>query len=154
MGFGSVVSSIITFIAVVGVTTAVVIMLRDYTSISGSAIMSQRDVLSSQIKAEIAIDVIDYDYDTNTTTVYVRNSGKVVLDVDTVDVFIDSARIYRNTDNRTITLLNDTMVNGNIGWDPRESIQIDIFLNLTNETHSLRVSSEYGVSDTETFSLG
>lgn len=154
MGFGSVVSTVITFIAVVGVTTTVVIMLRDYTSISGSAIQSQRDILSNQIKAEVTIDVVDYDSDTNTTSVYVRNSGKVVLDVDTVDIFMDGARIPRETGNRTITLLEDTKINADIGWDPRESVQIDVFQNLTNETHSVRVSTEYGATDTETFSVG
>jgi len=151
MGFSGVASSVIMFIAVLSLSTGVVVVLRNYVSDTGNSVAVQKDIIKDQIKSDIHIDVVTYD-DINLTTIYVKNSGRTQLSLTDIDVYIDKARTPRNDSNRTITLLSDTD-SKNIGnWDPDEIIQIDVVKVLGTGNHEVLVKADHQSSDKEDFS--
>jgi len=131
LGFGTVAAQTIMFIAIVTISTGLVVVYRDVLDDSSASMRLQGQVISNKLKTDIEIISVDYDNVTEETTVYVKNTGKTKLDPEKVDVFVDKTRIPRNSNNRTIDVLADTEIH-NIGiWDPNEDVEIivDMVLN-------------------------
>jgi len=107
------------------------------------------------MRTSIVIDMLNYDNSTNphTLSAYVRNTGRTIISLDTIDVYLDKDRIPRNISNRTVDVLSDTDTI-NVGkWDPKEIVLIQIFRNISQGlTHSFDIMLENGISDKEEFS--
>lgn len=147
-------SQVIMFIAVVTVTSILVVVFNGYITDTSNSITIKNDFLVNQLKSDISIDVVSYDSGINTTSVYVKNTGKVALKVNDTDIYLNGLRIPRNDTNRTIEVLVDTdSVNPGI-WDPKEEVLIQVFQKLNSSfSHDVIVSTQYDAKDTEEFSI-
>jgi archaellum component FlaG (FlaF/FlaG flagellin family) len=154
MGFDTVSSHLIIFIAVVTVTGAIAMRFRGYISSAETSINYQRQMLQNKIETDITIEVIRFTDATNKTNVYIKNTGKTKLDLRTIDMYIDSIWVPRSLKNRTIELLSDTdTINPGV-WDPSEAILITTNLTVSRSTdHTVVVATDSGFKDTETFSI-
>ncbi len=155
MGFGNVASAIILLIAAMTVTTGVVVSFKDYFDKTKSSVALTQAMVTQELKTDIKIDVINFDNTTNTTKVYVKNSGNQKLDASKVDIYINKIYIPRNATNRTAEILPDTEVVSDTLWDPKEQLLIQIYnFSLTNtQVHELTVTTQFDGKDTEEFTV-
>lgn len=166
MGFGGLSSQVIMFIAVITVSTALIMIFNNYIDTSTTAMVAQQNFLSSQIKTDITIDLINYENGTrgtyfgNVTTLYAQNTGSTILDITLLDVYLGGIRYVRTYPTgcaRSISPDSDTI---NIGkWDPKEVLVI-----VCNHTYSSNnvlakgttyeavILSQYGTKTVEQFS--
>ena len=152
MGFSTLVTNVIMFIAVISLTTAFVAIFKNYVDESTNSINIQSEVISNNLKTDINIITASYSNATEKTTVHVQNTGKTKLDLDYVDVYIDDKFIPRDSSNRTIKVLKSTEIENPGIWDPKEVVEIVVNMNLSRGEHKIAVATEYGVKDTTTFS--
>lgn len=155
MGFGNVASALILFISSITIATGVVLSFQDYYDSTTSSVSLVQAAITQEMKTDIAIEVVDYDNDSNTTKVYVKNSGNQKLDIDKVDVYMDKIYIPRNDTNRSISILTDTNVVDDTLWDPKEQILIEVYnYGLTSTVvHELTVTTQFNVQDTYEFTV-
>ena len=153
MGFSTAAAQTILFIAVIILSTGLVMVYKNVVDTTASSLQFQSNLLSNKVKTDITITNVYYNNNTDTIVIDVKNLGKTKLDLDLIDVFIDSERIPRQTSNRTIEVLSDTeIVNPGI-WDPKEDIEIKVFKILNQSiSHTVKVTTQYGISDIDSFS--
>lgn len=151
MGFGNLATTIIMFIAVMLLSTAVIVSFRTQTDQAQASMRAQSEFLNNQIKTNI--EITNTNYTTNNLRVYVLNDGKTTLKLETVDVYVDNGFIPRNDSNRTISIEASTDTTNPGLWDPSEIIRIDVDTTLSSGTHKVAIGTPYGVSDEETFSV-
>jgi len=152
MGFGTLVTNIIMFIAIITLTTTFIGVFKMYADESTSSMQIQSKVISNNLKTDITIQSTDFDNETDTITTNILNSGKTKLDIDYVDVYVDGGFVPRNTSNRTIEVIPSTEIEDPGIWNPKEILEIKIFRNVSKGSHTLKLATEYGVTDTDTFS--
>lgn len=153
MGFSEIFSTLIMFIAVVTISSSLIIMFRGQVADTQSQVIEQQKIISNQIRSNINIDMVYFNNVTETVHVFVRNTGNIQIDNDTLDVYIDSMRVPRNSSNRTIQVLSDTELKNTGYWDPKEQVEIKIFYNVTrSESHVLYINTEYGANSEYEFS--
>lgn len=147
-------SQVIMFIAVVTVTSFLVVAFNGYISETSSSITMKNDYLVNQIKSDISIDVVSHNAVSDTTFVYVKNTGKISLKLDDTDIYFNGLRVPRNDTNRTIEILSDTdTINTGI-WDPKEEVLIKVYQSLSGtESHKVIVAAQYDIKDLEEFSI-
>ena len=155
MGFGNVASALILVIAAMTITTGVVVSFKDYYDKTTSSVALTQAKVTQELKTDIAIEIVSFDNTTNTTKIYVKNSGNEKLDIDKVDIYINKNYIPRNSTNRSIEILEDTNIIDDTLWDPKEQVLIQIFnYSLsTTQLHEVTVTTQYGVKDLEEFSV-
>jgi archaellum component FlaF (FlaF/FlaG flagellin family) len=154
MGSSTVITHVILFIAVLSIASGLLIAIKNYADEAEGTFNEKSNEYQNQIKTNLDIDVVDYNNVTNTTTIYVRNTGRTILKPSTMDVYIDGIRIPRNASNRTIGVTSDTDSVNSGNWDPKEILQICVFMYLNSSiTHEVIVSTPYAVRETETFSI-
>ena len=154
MGFSDLATQIIMFVAVITVATGLIVVFNASITEASNSIRIRTDTLSLTMKTDISIDMIAYDSATNTTYVYVRNTGKTMLTTNQTDVYLNGFRVPRNETFRTIEVIEDTdLINPGI-WDPTEQVLIKIFHELNSSViHEVTVTTEYNVQETEKFSV-
>jgi archaellum component FlaG (FlaF/FlaG flagellin family) len=153
MGFSGLASQVIMFIAVITVTSILVVVFNGYITNTSNSIAIQNDYLVNQLKSDISIDVVSYAND-NTTMIYVKNTGKVALRLNDTDVYLNGLRIPRNVTNRNIEVLSDTDTINPGTWDPKEQVLIEVYQKLNDTlSHKVIVSAQYDVKDIEEFSI-
>ena len=154
MGFSDLASQIIMFIAVITVATGLVVAFNSSVTEASNSMRIRTDSLSLTMRTDVTIDMVSYEDATNTTFVYVRNTGRTMLDINQTDIYLNGLRVPRNSTYRTIEILEDTdVINPGI-WDPTEQVLIKIFQELNNtSTHEVTVTTEYNTKDTEKFSI-
>ena len=155
MGFGNVASALILLIAVMTLSTAVVLSLKDYYDKTTTSVSLVQAELTKELRTDITIDVVHLDNTSNTLSVYIKNSGSQKLDPAQLDVYLDKIYIPRNDSNRTVTILADTEMTNNTIWDPKEQVQIQIFNYslATNTLHEITVTTQYGVKNSYEFTV-
>ena len=112
----------------------------------------QSNVIANNVKTDITVQVASFDNLTETITANVVNTGKTKLDLDYVDVYVDSLFIPRNSGNRTLEIIPSTEVENPGIWDPREILEVEVFMNISEGSHTIKIATEYGVIDTFVFS--
>ena len=154
MGFSDLATQIIMFIAVITVATGLVIVFNVSISEASDSVRIRTDALSLSMKTDITIDMVTHDSNTNTTYVYIRNTGKTMLTVNQTDVYLNGFRVPRNETMRSIELIEDTdLINPGI-WDPTEQVLITINYELDSSViHEVTVTAEHNVQDSEKFSI-
>ena len=154
MGFSGMASQVIMFIAVISVTSILVVVFNGYITDTSNSITIKNDYLVKQLKSDISIDVVSYDSSSDTTLVYVKNTGKIALRTNETDVYLNGLRIPRNESNRTIQVLTDTDPINPGTCDPKEQVLVKAFQRLNSSySHKVIISAEYEVSDLEEFSI-
>ncbi len=153
MGTSLVVTHVILFIAVLGIATGLLVAIKNYADETEAVFNEKADKHNQMIATSINIDVVRYSNVTNTTFVYVRNTGSTVMDPARVDLYIDGIYISRNS-NRSVEILTDTEVANTGKWDPREMLLIKANMTLDpSVTHEVTVVTPYSIQDKEGFSV-
>lgn len=154
MGFSDVAIQVIIFISVLVVGAMVTIFFNDYSKSAVDSANIQRQELEEIMKTSITIDMISFNSATSPdrTMIYVKNTGRTIIDTEKLDIYLDNIRIPRSTSNRTIQITTDTDT-VNVGkLDPKEVMLITIFRNLaTGLTHTVNIILDNGVKDNEEF---
>ena len=154
MGFGGIASSLIMFIAVMSLTTGVVIGLKQHFDSTSSAINMEQKRVSKELKTDVTIEVTNYKSGQNKLDVYVKNTGNTRLNVNKTDIFLNNIRIPRANVNRSIQVTSDSDNINSGDWDNSEVILITLNTTLaSSETHTISVATEFGVKDTLEFSV-
>ena len=154
MGFSDLATQIIMFIAVITVATGLIVVFNASITEASSSIRIRTDTLSQTMRTDITIDMVSYEASTNTTFVYVRNTGRTMLNVNQTDVYLNGFRVPRNETFRSIEVIEDTDLINPGAWDPTEQVLIKIFYELNSSTiHEVTVATEYNVQDSEKFSV-
>jgi len=154
MGSSTVITHVILFIAVLGIASGLLIAIKNYADETEGTFKQKSDEYNKIIKTSIKIEVISYNNASNTTWIYVRNTGQTVMKPSQIDVYIDGLRFPRNDSNRTIEISSDTELENYGFWDPKEQILIKAFSYLDDTvSHEVIVTTPYSVRDSDTFSI-
>jgi archaellum component FlaF (FlaF/FlaG flagellin family) len=153
MGFSSITATLIMFIAVMGLATGVIVVMKTSVDETSASLSIRSDILKNTLQTEMDISSISYNNITETTTVNIQNVGKTKLKLEYVDIFVDGAFIPRNSTNRTIYVQASTDTKNPGIWDPHEILEIQVFKNMTLETHDIVISSQYGSRVEDSFSI-
>ena len=144
---GDAISALILFIAVVAISTGIVIAMKNYALETQESFNTQSDVINNQLKTSIDITNIVYDSATNTTYVYLKNIGNTKLITQDFDFFINDEYIFNysvfQADNLSVQL------------DVQLIQQTAVFVKekyLAAGSHEVKLVSGYGGSgDTDYF---
>ncbi|MGM5482028.1 MAG: hypothetical protein ACQESF_01060 [Nanobdellota archaeon] len=154
MGASTVVTHMILFIAVLGIASGLLIGLKNFSDNAESSFKSQSDAFNNQMKTSFEIEVVHYNNNTETTHIYVRNTGETKHKPEDIDVYIDGIRFPRNETNRTIKIIDDTEVIEKGIWNNKEKILIKAKRKLSDDkTHKVVMTSPYEGKVTDTFSI-
>ncbi|MCB9358838.1 hypothetical protein H6503_02820 [Candidatus Woesearchaeota archaeon] len=152
MGFGTIASQIIVFMAVLGVCASLVFVTKNIIQDTSTGLKYQKDKMIDSINTDITITSVIYNQSQvpDNTTVIVKNTGKSkIIDLAEIDVYIDNIRISR--ENRTISVIEE-ISNPNI-WDPLESININVSQDLSDGNHKIKIFVAEEVYDEEIISV-
>lgn len=141
------------FIAVMGMATGMITVFKNYVDESSGAMTAQWNTMSETLKTDITITSASWDNSSNTTTVYVLNTGKTTLDPEKTDIYLDGLFIPRTSSNRTIGVENSTDARNKGLWDPKEVLRVQVFRHLSSGIHTVDVATQFGVTDSETLSV-
>ena len=148
----TVVTHVIMFIAVISIATGLLVAIKNYADQSEGAFAQKSKEYNQVIKTSIKIDLVHHDSGTNTTWVYVRNTGQTSMYPDDIEIYLDGARIARG--NRTVELVEDAELVSPEVWDPKELLLIKVVKYLNSAAaHEAVVTTPYQVRDTESFSI-
>lgn len=144
-GFGGVASTLIMFIAIMGVTTGMVMAFQNFFLQTQDSLNFQQKQTNEKLKTFITITNTYYDAPGTSLRVFVKNTGATDLNSKYMDVFVDGqfgtnlTPYYAGTSNPVITLKQT------------ETMYVDYDISLSAGSHNVRVVSELGVSDDEDF---
>jgi archaellum component FlaF (FlaF/FlaG flagellin family) len=127
MGFDSIAGTVIMFIVVMMVATVVSAAFKTSIEDNTNSMLEQSKGLSKNIKTNVEIATMNWDNNTNITTVTVMNNGKTTLNVNITDVYVNNYHIPRNDGNRSLYVEPSTD-NRNPGLlDPTEIMTVKIY---------------------------
>lgn len=153
MGFSSITATLIMFIAVMSLATGLVMVMKTTVDETSSSLTIRTDILKNTLQTEIDVSSISYNNITEVTTINMQNVGKTKLKTDLVDIYLDGIFMPRNDSNRTIKVIESTDTKNPGIWDPSEVLEIKVFKNMTKETHTIVVTSQYGAREEDSFSV-
>jgi len=135
MGLATVAAQIILFTTLIYAATVLVISIKDYSLTATDSFDQKHELSLDELKTDIDIQSIIYV--AGNISISVKNSGKTILKLDYIDVYVNGTRIPRNDTNRTISM-NSTSDLFNPGlWDPDE--YLNIYVNETIATGLYRI---------------
>lgn len=138
-GFGSVVSTLIMFIAIVGVSTGMAIAIKNYAFETQTSMSSQNDIVNNQIRTSIDISNIFYNSSSNIVYVYLKNIGTSNLVASQFDFFIDDVYIV------DYTVAQPANISQNLSYLNMGQTGLFYVINpLVSGTHSIKLVSGYG----------
>ena len=150
----SVASQVILFIAVISITTGLVAVFNNYVHETTSSTKIQWQLMSNNIKTDVTITSISFNASATpqATTIYLLNTGKVNLDVNQTDIYLDGF-ISRDGASRYMALEPSTdKINPGI-WDEKEVLKIIVYKDLSvSTTYEICITTQYGTRTCDTFS--
>ncbi len=147
MGASAVVSQLMIFIVVLGITTGLVVVLTNYVGQTGSAMNAKQKDLVDQLKTEI--DIGSVSSNGSITVVYVKNIGDTNLKTSYFDLYVDGLWVSN------FTILDPTTRSNVSVFTPQSTL----LLNATHDvlsadtTHTAKVVTGNSVRDTYIFSF-
>ncbi len=151
MGFGDVVSQTIFFIAILGISVTLIMLFNNYVSSASASIESSRSRMVDQMSTHFDITNVYHENNTNTTHVYVLNTGESKIMPEDMDAYINSRFVPRTEINASVVPSTDVRDEGI--WNPGETMYMYINMSLEDEIHSIDVVAPNGVSDSDVFSF-
>ena len=147
--FGGAASTLILFIAIITVSTGLVIAFQNFAQDTNSALKKQNDLTVNRIKTSLDITHIYYDTGLQTLYIYVKNIGSTDLMSKNFDVFVDNYFSHNLTaflaENKSVQISQ---------LKSQETIMFKLEDVVIEEgTHSVKVISEFGVGDEEDFNV-
>ncbi|MFW6008884.1 MAG: hypothetical protein ACOC16_02085 [Nanoarchaeota archaeon] len=146
--FGGAVSTLIMFIAVLIVTTSLVILFMNYVNDTQQSFSKKNELSSNKIKTSLAITNIHYNDSSQDLHVYVKNIGETKLSSKLFDLFINEAFqddfsiVYANNLTKNLTL-----------FQPQDTMVIIQNINLNPGTHKVKIATQYGSSQSDSFNI-
>lgn len=145
-GFGEVASTLIMFIAIIGITLGLILSFQSFVVDTQGSFNEQQDLTSNKLKSSISITNTFYNSTEEKLYVYVKNIGRMSLDTTQFDVFVDEK--FQNSFSTT----EPTNFSKNISKLPiQETATVIINSSLNSGTHSVEIVTQYGVKDEESF---
>ena len=146
--FGEVASSLIMFIAVIGITIAVVVSFQSFVVDSQSSLEDQQELTNNKLKTAIAISNTYYNDSSQKLYVYVKNIGDVQLETQVLDLYINE---QFNNNFQTVSPINFSQ---NISTLPiQETLTVVVNKTLNPGTHKVQVVTQYGVGAEKSFNI-
>lgn len=146
-GFGGVVSTLIMFIAIVGVSTALVISMKNYVTDTQDAMAFQNNLANDKLRSAVSISNIYYNSTSNDLFVYVKNIGQKVLSTTDMNLFVDGK--YENNFN---IYYADNFTKNMTLFEPSETFVLIYNNNFVAGSHEIKIVTNIGVSDKDYFS--
>ena len=153
MGFASIGSFIMLLFAVLIVTSSIAMIYGRVIESSTLTSEIENERQENEINTEIEIKNINFNNLTSpdTTTIEIKNTGKNKINLENFELYVDYIKIPRNMNNRTIGFETGSDEFNPLHWDEKETIIVEVFLDLENVTHLFTATTEYGVRDRITF---
>ncbi len=145
-GFGEVVSTLILFIAVITISTSLVVAFNQYVSKTQSSLKVQNDIISNKLKTSVSITNIVYNSTTTTLYIYAKNIGETKLLTSKFDMYVDNVF----TQNFSV-VYPDNLSKSKGLLLPLETALFVKVINLTPGTHEVELVSEYGTRSYDYF---
>jgi archaellum component FlaG (FlaF/FlaG flagellin family) len=144
---GDAVSTLILFIAVVGISVGLVVAIKNYAFQTQESLSFQNEVVNNQLKTSIEITNIYYNSVNDLLYVYVKNIGETKLISRDFDLYVNDAYIvdYNVTSPSNFTVSQDVV---NI----QDTVAVISENVLSSGSHKVKIVSGYGGSgDTDYF---
>lgn len=155
MGFDGIVSQAIMFIAVLGASAFLIASFSNQVSETSSAMTTQQDALTYQIKTNLNIETASYNSTSKILTFYSRNTGATALRIDKLSIYVSTTWIANSTSSRNISVLPDTQITTSTSpniWDPNEVISGNLSVTLNpGSVYTLRIITQYQTEDSYDF---
>ncbi len=136
---GDAISALIMFIAVVGISVALVVGIQNFAIDSQTSMNVQNDVVNNQLRTAIEITNMKYNSTEQKVYVYVKNIGETRLLTGDFDLYIDDDYVY----NYSVFYANDTSTQLNV----LNIQQTSVFVKdkpLSSGSHKVKIVSGYG----------
>jgi archaellum component FlaG (FlaF/FlaG flagellin family) len=147
-GFAGAVSTLIMFIAVISVTTGLVIAFMNYVNDTQHSFSKKNELSSNKLKTSISVTNIYYNSSSSDLYIYVKNIGETKLSAGLLDLYInnnfnkDFSVVYANNLSKNMTI-----------FQPQDTMAIIKNINIASGTHEITVSTQYGVGDSDSFNI-
>jgi archaellum component FlaF (FlaF/FlaG flagellin family) len=152
MGFDSVASQAIIFIAVISASAFLVMAFQAHLTDSTSTMAARQKAITLQMQSEIFIESVYYNDTASQILIYAKNTGRTQMYPSDISTYINNLWV-RNT-SRTIEILTDTNNVNTAVWDPKEVILITVNDTLTPQTtHTAMIRTSYTVSNEYEFTV-
>jgi archaellum component FlaF (FlaF/FlaG flagellin family) len=148
VGFSSIPMFILLFFAMIAAVSMFVLMQAKLVETTATA-YAERDRLVEEMNTEITILNASYSNATETTSIYVQNTGKTKIEIELIDVYIDEFKVPRSDSNRSITFESSTM--NPLHWDHDEVLRIEVYRALGNSTHLATISTQNKAKATKSY---
>jgi archaellum component FlaF (FlaF/FlaG flagellin family) len=147
-GFGGIASTLIMFIAIISVTTGLVIAFTNYIRSTEQSLTVQNDLTSNKIKTSVTITNVYYNGTTNVVNIYLKNIGETKLHPRFFDLYINGAFVTgfnttEPTDFSSIVTL----------FEPQDTVSVNKDIVLNPGTHDVMLVTEYGVGAKDSFNI-
>jgi archaellum component FlaF (FlaF/FlaG flagellin family) len=143
LGFSTVAAYMIFFFAVIMLVGSIVTIYSNMVESSTVAYSVEQERIEQISHTRIAMDPPSYA--PGTLNVNVTSIGNNKLRTEFIDLYVDGIKIPRNDLNRTISFAPDSTVVNPLLWDPYETLEIKIFIDLAAGQHDVAVTTEFGV---------
>lgn len=147
-GFGSIISSLIMFIAIISVSTVVVISFKNQVFQTNDAINQQNDFINQKIKTNIAVSNIYYNSSSEKVYIYVKNLGETDLHTKLFDLYIDKQYLSnfskKEANNPSLDLKT---------LSPQKTMLLIVDKKLNPGSHSLTLVTQYANREKAYFNI-
>lgn len=150
MGFSTLVVQVMFFSFMLLVLVGVFVITKQNLLDDRKSLDAKRDLAVDRISTQINIENVTYGL--GKTTIWVRNEGSTVLNPAYLEIYLDQTRVERNDSGRTTRVLAPDLYNPGL-WDPDELLEINYTLGLATNNHSVKIVTEYTISDTKIFEV-
>lgn len=147
MGFSTIATQLLFFIAIVGLASVVLGVYSDYISQSMGAVSDKQGYITSQLRTDIRITNIDNS--SGHLHVYAKNVGEEILGTDCVDLYVDGGYVAVIPSRKTDPSDGSTLTE----WIPEQTLKMNPVSVALNDvvTHTAKVVTCNGVTDNENF---
>jgi archaellum component FlaF (FlaF/FlaG flagellin family) len=153
VAFSTIASYMIFFFGILIMISSIVMVYSSMVESSNQAYNVQQQKLEGITHTIISITGISVDTSASPDEVRIEalSTGSNRLRPEYVDVYIDGTRIPRSTASRTIGFAENSSAISPLLWDPYETLQINVSLDIAPGEHIAYVTTEYGVTTSRTF---
>ncbi len=145
-GFGDAASTLIMFIAVMSITTGLVVAFSNYMSKTQGSFTFQNELTSNKLRTSIGVTNVYYNDTSNNLYVYVKNVGETKLITSNFDIFVDGG--FSN--NYTVYYANNLSKKMEL-LQLQQTAAIIHNIDLGAGSHTIKINTEYGVGDEDYF---
>ncbi len=136
------------FIAIMTVTTGLVITFVNYVRSTEDSFLVQEKLTTSKIKTSISISNVYYNSSSSNLYIYVKNLGETEMYTKNLDLFINDA-FFKDFD----AVYADNLSKSMILFEPQNTLALVKNINLNAGTHEVRVNTEFGNTVTDSFNI-